>query len=399
MRPTPLPATAPPSARVGSGGRLASLDAFRGATIVGMILVNNPGTWGAVYGPLLHAPWHGWTPTDLVFPFFLFIVGTAIVFAYRSRVARGEPRAPLVRKAAVRALWLFGLGLMLAWFPFVEVAGGEVSVRSWERLRILGVLQRIALCYFAAVLFYLFASARVRAWSVGLGLVAYWLALVLIPVPGYGAGLLDTPHATLSAWFDRLVLTPDHLWAGADRLWDPEGLLSTLPAIGTTLLGCWAGDVLTADADRRDKALRLFVGGVVLLAVGYCWSWVLPLNKSLWTPSYAVFTAGQAAIGLGAFYVAMDLWGRSGWGYPFQVYGVNAITVFVMSGVVAKTLIMIRVPWEDGATSLQAAVFRTVFEWIPGPPEVASLVYALVWITLWYLVLRAMYGRGLVIKV
>ncbi len=398
--PPPLTPTFPLEAPSAKRKRLASLDAFRGATIVGMILVNNPGTWASIYPPLRHAEWHGWTPTDLVFPFFLFIVGVAIVFAYRTKMLRGDERGPLVGKAAKRALWLFGLGVLMAWFPFVGTEGGALDgIRGFERMRILGVLQRIAICYFAATLFYLFVSQKGRYWAVGIGLVAYALALVFIPVPGFGAGMIDVPEATLSAWLDRLILTPDHLWAGADRMWDPEGLLSTLPAIGTTLLGCWAGDVLASDRSETKKALGLFVGGFGLLVVGYCWSWVLPLNKALWTPSYAVFTAGQAALCLGAFYWLMDMRGQTKWGFPFMVYGVNAITVFVMSGIVAKTLIYVKVPWEGGSTSVQSAFFRSTFAQLPGPPEVGSLAYALTWIGLWFLVLLWMYRRKLIIKV
>ncbi len=390
--PAPPPTGVEPRSR-----RLFSLDAFRGATIVGMILVNNPGTWGAIYAPLRHAAWHGWTPTDLVFPFFLFIVGVAIALAYGRMLERGTPRTVLVRKAAVRALWLFGLGLMMALFPFFTTE--PLALRGVETLRIMGVLQRIALCYLAASLLYLYAGAKGRALWLWALLVLYWLALVLIPVPGVGAGHLDVPRETLAAYVDRLVLGADHLWVGADREWDPEGLLSTLPAIATTLFGVWVGGVLRTSHSDEQKVLRLMLAGFGLLVLGYVWGLAFPINKGLWTSSYAVFTAGQAMLCLGAFYWWMDVKGHTRWGQPLVEYGVNAITVFVMSGIVAKTLGAIRVPQADGTVvSLQSFLYQNVFAPL-GPPQFTSLLYALTWITLWYAVLHVMYRRDVVIKV
>lgn len=393
-----LAASAPPPTGVEPRSRrLFSLDAFRGATIVGMILVNNPGTWGAIYPPLKHAAWHGWTPTDLVFPFFLFIVGVAVALAYGRALEKGAERGALVKKAGTRALWLFGLGLMMALFPFFDT--DTLALRGVERLRIMGVLQRIALCYFAASLLYLYVSEKGRAvWLWGL-LVGYWLAMVLIPVPGVGAGQLDVPRDTLAAYVDRLLLGADHLWAGANREWDPEGLLSTLPAIGTTLLGVWAGGLLAQRRSDEQKVLYLMLAGFGLLVLGYVWNGVFPINKGLWTSSYAVFTGGQAMLFLGAFYWLMDVRGHARWGQPLVEYGVNAITVFVMSGIVAKTLGAIRLPQPDGTSvSLQSSIYQNVFAPI-GSPEFSSLLYALVWIGAWYGVLHVLYRRGVVIKV
>lgn len=390
--PAPPPTGVEPRSR-----RLFSLDAFRGATIVGMILVNNPGTWGAIYPPLKHAPWHGWTPTDLVFPFFLFIVGVAIALAYGRALEKGAGTSEMVRKAAVRALWLFGLGLMMAYYPFFST--DPLRVRSVEMLRIPGVLQRIAVCYFAASLLYLYARPRARwLWLWGL-LVVYWLAMALIPVPGVGAGHLDVPRDTLAAFVDRAVLGANHLWAGAGREWDPEGVLSTLPAIASTLFGVWAGGVFASERADETKALHLLLAGFALLVLGYVWNGVFPINKGLWTSSYAVFTGGMAMCFLAVFYWTMDLKGYRKWGQPFVEYGVNAITVFVMSGIVAKTLGAIKVAGADGSpTSLQSWIYQTVFAPL-GPPEFSSLLYALTWITLWFLVLHVMYKRGVVIKV
>lgn len=379
--------------------RLVSLDLFRGATIVLMILVNNPGTWAAVYPPLLHAEWHGWTPTDLVFPFFLFIVGVAIVLAYSKRLERGDARGVLLQKAAGRSAVLFALGLFMAAWPFFTFVP-EFGIRpSFFQLRYLGVLQRIALCYFAASVIFLFFNERGRlVWLVGL-LVVYWLALALVPVPGYGAGQWDDPVATLPAYVDRLILGTDHLWVGADRLWDPEGLLSTLPAIGTTLLGVWTGQLLVGTDDQHAKIARLLVTGCVLVAIGYAWNWFFPINKGLWTSSYAVFTGGQAMCCLGVCYWFVDVKGWKRWTQPFVEYGVNALTVFFMSGVVAKSMIIWKVDGSDGSPiSVHTWIYRTVFEPLASPMN-ASLLYAVTWILAWYLVLHVMYKRGLIVKV
>ena len=378
--------------------RLVSLDAFRGLTIVGMVLVNNPGTWGAIFAPLKHAPWHGWTPTDLVFPFFLFIVGVAIALAYARPLAEDRPRGPLARKATTRALWLFALGVLIAAFPFFSFVDGQAVGRDYGMLRILGVLQRIALCYLAATLLHLYAPRRVTwglLWAV---LIGYTVLLVAVPVPGLGRPELEFKGSTWPAWLDRRLLTPAHLWAGADppRTWDPEGLLSTLPALATTLFGLWTGlGLLRRDRTGEQKALAMLLAGVGLVCLGYAWDLVLPINKSLWTSSYAVFTAGQAMCGLGVFYWLFDVRGHTRWAHPLVVYGVNAITVFVLSGLVAKTLGAIHV---DADTSLQGAIFNTVFRPI-GPLKVASLAYALAWIASWYAVLAWMYRRRWIVKV
>lgn len=367
--------------------RLISLDTFRGITIVGMILVNNPGTWGSMYGPLKHAPWHGWTPTDLIFPFFLFIVGVAIAYAFSTSVENGVERRPLVTKSVKRALTLFGLGLFMAAYPIVQWTPEWEWIRPgiWN-LRIMGVLQRIALCYLAVTLLFLYTKPRTQMvwmWSL---LLAYWGAMAWY-------GNLDDKVDNLAAIIDRAVLGT-HLWAGAQRMWDPEGLFSTLPAIATTLMGVWAARILRQDASEERKTAELMVTGFVLLCIGYVWDWFFPLNKSLWTSSYAVFTGGQAFLTLGICYWFIDVKGKSGWTKPFVVYGVNAITVFFMSGIIAKTLGFIRI----GDMSLQRWIFVNGFDsWLPTID--ASLAYSVVWVFAWYLILNWMYRRDLIIKV
>jgi predicted acyltransferase len=379
--------------------RLVSLDAFRGAAILGMIIVNNPGTWASVYPPLLHAPWHGWTPTDLVFPFFLFIVGVAIVLAYTKRLEKGVDRFDLTKKAARRTIVLFGLGVFMAAFPIFTFTPEFGFRPALDNLRIMGVLQRIALCYFAASVLVLYTRPKVQYYVlVGL-LLGYWAVMMLVPVPGYGAGQLDDPVGTLSAFVDRALLG-SHLWVGANREWDPEGLLSTLPAIATTLFGVWTGRLLLHESySHLDKVVRLFARGAVLIIIGYIWHWFFPINKSLWTSSYAVFTAGQAMCGLGLCYWFFDMKGHERIAKPFVIYGVNALTVFVMSGLLAKSLILLKVSDGAGGTaSLQSVIFHNVFLPLASPIN-ASLLYALTWVTGWFVVLYIMYRRNIIIKV
>ncbi len=264
--------------------RLVSVDVFRGMTILLMILVNNPGSWHTVYWPLLHAEWHGWTPTDLVFPFFLFIAGVAIVLAMKRRVDEGAPRRAMVAKLFRRAAILFGLGLFLSGYPF-GLFGPRTFTALLETWRIPGVLQRIALCYLVASLLFLYCRERILKAVTLASLFGYWALMTLVPVPGQGAPDLDSKGGHLAGWLDRTVLG-DHLWVSA-KVYDPEGILSTIPAVATTLLGVFAGLVLVAKIDPAERVARLLVRGSLLVATGYVWGWFLPINKALWTSSYA----------------------------------------------------------------------------------------------------------------
>ncbi len=381
-----------------AGKRLISLDVFRGATIIGMILVNNPGTWSAVYPPFLHAEWHGWTPTDLIFPFFLFIVGVSITLAFTKYLERETPKNVLVRKTWARAATLFGLGLFMAAFPFITLVPEFGLHPGLAKLRIMGVLQRIALCYLAAALLFLYTRAKTQHLIIAVILLGYWAAMMLIPVPEYGAGQIHLKAGNLGAYLDRLILGSDHLWVGANREWDPEGLFSTLPAICTTLLGISAGRILLGQADHVQRTARLFVFGFVLLTIGYAWHWVFPLNKALWTSSYTLFTAGIAACLLALCYWWIEVQDRRRWTRPFVIYGVNAITVFFFSGLVGKALFLIRVPGESGMEGIQSVLFKTVFAPLASPMN-ASLLYALVWITAWYGVLHIMDRKNIQVRV
>jgi predicted acyltransferase len=388
------PQVAPSVSPVVAGKRLASLDAFRGITIAGMILVNNPGTWETVYGPLLHATWHGWTPTDLVFPFFLFIVGVAITFAYRKRLARGVDRGPLVAKAVKRTLILIGLGLFLAAFPFVTATGSFIDLST---LRYPGVLQRIAVCYLIVTLLFLYTSPRTQIATAIALLFGYWALMEWVPVPGFGAGLIDQPEATLSAYIDRVVFG-QHLWASTGATWDPEGLLSTMPSIVSTMIGVWTGHILLSDRDRSEKALRLFAWGFALTTAGYMWDWFFPINKMIWTSSYAVFTGGLAMSMLAACYLLLDVHASSRrsktLSKPFITYGMNAIAIYVLSGVLARLLGVIQI----GDASLKSVLYEGVFAGL-GSPEFSSMLFALTWVAGFGLLAWWMYRRELFIKV
>ncbi len=354
-------------------GRLISLDAFRGLTIAGMILVNNPGSWAYVYAPLAHAEWHGWTPTDLIFPYFLFIVGVAIPFSFARRLAEGAERGQLFRHVVRRSLILIGLGLAMRAIPDFDLFD----------MRLYGVLQRIGLVYCTAGALYLWGSARVRWIALGVLLLGYW-ALV--------AGDLS-PEGNLGARIDRFLMG-DRLWQGT---WDPEGLLSTLPAIGTCLLGVFCGEGLRSDRPRSEISRRMWGAGALLVVLGLAWDTVFPINKNLWSSSYVLFTAGTALFLFGTMYWAIDAKRlRGGWVTPFVVYGMNSIAVFVASGMFAKYLARIRI--GDGGMPLSAWLYENAFRsW--GGDYGGSLAMALAQVAFWLGIMWLLHRRGTYIKI
>ena len=377
-------------------GRLASLDAFRGLAIAGMILVNNPGSWSHVYAPLRHAAWHGATPTDLVFPFFLFGIGVAMSFSFAARTARGDSVRTLWGHVAKRALILYALGLFMAAYPRFDLA----------TVRLVGVLARIAMVYLVAGTLVLFLSRRTVFAAMLALLAVYWALLAWVPVPGFGAGDLSA-EGNLGAYLDRIILGV-HMWSGGGGVYDPEGLLSTIPAVSSTLAGLFAGDYLrTLDADRghggdragANAALRMALLGAGLVLAGHAWDLVFPINKPIWTSSYVAYTTGWALVTVGALYQVIDVRGRRAWARPLVVYGVNAITVFVASGLVAKTLVLWRVPAGGGeTTSAYNVLYETLFVSWAGPLN-GSLAFAIATVLFWLGVAWAMYSRRIFIKV
>lgn len=443
--------------------RLISLDVFRGMTIAGMVLVNNPGTWSSIYGPLKHAEWHGITPTDYIFPFFLFIVGVAIPLALKKRVESGITR-DLYLKILTRAGMIFALGLLMSMIPFFQFndttgipyavrillmlsfsaalflylaekrtaaaiiaaasaaivlvfyfAGGTIVWYNFAGMRIPGVLQRIAVCYLIVSLIFLHTNWKQQSIiSVGL-LLLYWILMTVVPVPGCEIATVDDKACNLAAWLDRSILTEAHIWRSA-KVFDPEGILSTIPALVTTLSGVLTGTWLqsegaptikegagfkgSAHRTKTEIAVGMFFVGTVLLAAGWSWSLLFPLNKSLWTSSYAVYTSGLALLALASCYWLIDIKGYRFWTWPFVVFGVNALTLFVFSGLMARLLGAIRVagPDEGKEISLQQWIFNNGFlSW--ASPINASLAYAICFILFWLFLMWLLYRKKMYLKV
>ncbi|MFN8344676.1 MAG: heparan-alpha-glucosaminide N-acetyltransferase domain-containing protein [Spirosomataceae bacterium] len=360
--------------------RLLSLDVFRGLTVAAMILVNNPGDWGHVYPPLLHAHWHGCTPTDLIFPFFLFIVGVSIAFAM------GKTQ-PSVLKIIKRSAILFGLGLFLNLYPKF----------NFETVRIPGVLQRIALVYLICALIFIKTMRKTQIILTVLLLVAYYLLMTFVPVPDVGYANLE-PATNLGAWVDRGLLTTAHLWKSA-KVWDPEGIFSTIPAIGTGLLGVLTGQWLRSEKPVAEKMTWLFLSGNALVVGGLIWDIVFPINKSLWTSSFVLYAGGWAMVGLAACYWLIDVQGYRRFTTPFVAFGVNAITVFFLSGIIPRTLALIKVETPEGTiTSQQWMQKNLIAVWFQNEYN-ASLAGALTFIAIWFVILYVMYKKGVIIKV
>jgi predicted acyltransferase len=384
--------------------RLLSLDVFRGLTIAGMLLVNDPGSWSAIYAPLEHAQWHGWTPTDLIFPFFLFIVGITTHLSLGARRARGASESELVRQVLRRGAIIFLLGMVLSGFPFFDIpATREHGLLEGIRvlfasIRIPGVLQRIAVVYVVAALIGLRTTWRQQLGIIAGILIAYWLALTLIPVPGQaGPPTIDRPAETLAAWVDRLLLD-GHLWK-LSVTWDPEGPLSTVPAIATGMLGILAGRWIGSPRPLADRLVALFAVGSLGMVAGLIWHWAFPINKNLWTSSYVVFTAGVACVTLATCMWLVDVHRVRWWTRPFVIFGLNPIAAYVGATLMARTIYsLITVPYQGQTVPLQTAVYQSAFaSWLA--PKNASLLFAVCYVLLWLAVMALLYRRRIILKV
>jgi predicted acyltransferase len=401
----------PPQTITSTSGRLLSLDVFRGVTIASMMLVNNPGNWSAVYAPLRHAEWHGWTFTDTVFPFFLWIVGVAIPLSVSRRIEQGQSRRQLFRHALRRAVVLFGLGLFLAVFSYcVDGSLAKLGFGEWlhnmlTNVRIPGVLQRIAVCYLVTMAIFLRTGVRGQVgWIAGL-LLGYWALMAFVPFPvnvhgqaRYVSGFFEKGD-NFSAYVDNLLLNGPvigtHVWKAAGT-WDPEGTVSTIPAIATCLFGVLAGHLLRSQRSPAEKTAWMMVGGALLLWLGSVMDLWLPINKALWTSSYSVFMAGLAMICLGVYYWLVDVKGCRTFVKPFAIYGMNAITVFVLAGVIGR-LLSIKIEAAGKPTSIQAYLFGNLFSPLASPKN-ASLLWALMYVTLLYLIAWGMYRKKWFVK-
>jgi predicted acyltransferase len=374
--------------------RFYSLDVFRGATVALMILVNNPGSWGHIFPPLQHASWHGCTPTDLVFPFFLFAVGNAMAFVMPKLEAAGE--GAFWQKVIKRTLLIFLIGLFLNWFPFIKYNdAGNIVGKPYESLRIFGVLQRIALSYFFASVIVHFFKVRGSFVFSAFILLCYWFLCV--------AANPSDPYS-INGWFgtaiDKNILGEKHMYHGEGIAFDPEGLMSTFAAIVQVVLGYLVGNYIVQKGKTHEMLNGLFAAACVLIFTGFCWDMVFPINKKIWTSSYTIYTTGLATLILSLMIWLIEFKnspqgpvGRGLWSRFFDVFGKNALFIFAMSALLPKGLALIRIP--NGITIDGKPKFLTAFGWFyehlckpifPSQPNIGSLIYALCFITMmWFL--------------
>lgn len=373
--------------------RIQSVDVFRGLTIALMILVNNNGDFRTAYWPLLHSEWNGWTPTDLVFPFFIFIVGVSMVYSFRSRLARGDSKSAILMHAFRRAAILFAIGVLLInSFP---------DHYNPAHIRIYGVLQRIAICYLVAAVFVLWTGIEGKIAVIGVCLIGYWILMRYVPVPGFGVPthnipLLD-PDRNWVAWLDRKLLM-GHLYEGVR---DPEGLLSTIPAIGTVLFGVLTGEWLRSKASAGRKALGMLIFGAIGLAAGEFFNISFPINKKLWTSSYVLFTAGFALVVLALCYWLLDVRKLRGrWTMPVLVFGMNAIAAYTLSEMLAAGLdSWVLTSHAHSGISMQELIYHRLFAFDGISTPNASLAYAIAFVLVCWLAMLILWRKKIFLKV
>ena len=369
--------------------RFQALDVFRGMTVCFMIVVNTPGSWDAVFAPLLHANWHGFTPTDLVFPSFLFAVGNALSFVSAKWDAMN--RAQVLKKIFKRTAIIFLIGYLMYWFPFFSYQAGELMAIPFAETRVMGVLQRIALCYgAAALLVYFFKPKAIYVWCIALLLLywglAHWLA------PDAATALTLQGNACLRV--DMLLLGEGHLYKGEGIPFDPEGVLSTLPAIVNVLAGFLAGQFMQQKGKTYSMLRILAIVGLGLLMVAYGWHQYFPINKKLWTSSFVVLTVGLDLLLLALVIYVIDFAGFSRWTYFFEVFGKNPLFIYLLSGVLATLLWMI--PAGNGK-ALYTWIYETVF--LTTGAKTGSFLFALMIMMLCWLIGYVMDKRKWYVKV
>lgn len=380
--------------------RYYSLDVFRGAVVALMILVNNPGSWGHIYPPLEHAPWHGCTPTDLVFPFFLFAVGNALSFVLPTFRQAGTTF--FLKKVIRRSILIFAIGLFLNWSPFVQWSNDKLVFKSWENIRILGVLQRIAICYLlASFMIYFFRIRTVLLLSASL-LLLYWGACVFLAVgedPYSLTGYFGTP-------LDISILGTNHMYKGEGIPFDPEGLLSTIPAVVQVVIGFLTGRFIQKKGKSFEMLALLFVGAVILTVGGYCWNMLFPINKKIWTSSYVLYTSGIAVFTLAMFIYMIEFRQvKNRLTRFFDVFGKNPLFIFVLSGFLPRLLGLIRI--EDHYTPEGKPVYLSPLSWfyehlckpISADLRNGSLLYAVILILFYWGIVYIMDKKRLYIKV
>lgn len=361
--------------------RLLALDVMRGLTIALMITVNTPGSWSYVYPPLRHAHWHGCTPTDLVFPFFLFIVGTAMSYSFRKY--QETPKKKQVIKVLKRVALIFLIGLFLNAYPHF----------NFSKLRIMGVLQRIALAYGLAALLIMYLKPKQLYTTIPIVLLGYWAMLYYGGNPPYEA------VSSLPTKIDTFILGDSHMWRGLGFSFDPEGLLSTLPAIVTVLLGYFSGKQITESSSHFQAVKKILFVGLLLTALGWAWSFLLPLNKSLWTSSYVLYAAGLAMLLLSILLWLIDIKNYKKWAQPFVHFGMNPLFIFVLSGLYVKTIVyLVKIPVNDETWNGYTYLYQKVFVPLAGNMN-GSLLFALSHIFIFWLIVYILYRKRIFIKI
>jgi len=377
-----------------ASSRLVSLDAFRGFTIAAMVLVNNPGDWSHLYSQLEHAKWNGWTFTDCIFPFFLFIGGVAMALSLGRLAAAGADRPQLLLKLAKRAALIFLIGFLLNFMPYFNV----------EKVRIPGVLQRIALCTLLAAPIVVYCGWRMQLAIIAGLLTLYSVLMLLVPVPGIGAGVLE-PGQDFGAWIDHALLG-NHLWVQS-KTWDPEGLVSTLPALCSQLFGVLAGRWLATNVNRTEQTVWMLLAGLLCCWIGVILDTILmPINKSLWTPSYCFLMTGWALIVFSSFYWLLDANPYAGvreaaarWTRPFVIYGMNALFIFALSGFLAKMFGFIKLAQPDGSLRPLGKALYAPIAALPIGAVNASLLHAVLFNLCMFAVAWAMWRKKWFVKV
>ncbi|MEQ6121446.1 DUF5009 domain-containing protein [Reichenbachiella sp. MALMAid0571] len=358
--------------------RLISLDAMRGFTIAAMVLVNFPGNENHVFAPLKHTVWNGLTPTDIIAPFFLFIVGVSIALAYTRRLEKGVPMKDMYMKIVTRSLKIFAVGIFLNLLPNFD----------FSDLRWTGTLPRIAIVFFACSFIFFKTNWKTQAWIGAITLVAYWLAMTLIPTPGLGGVMLE-PGQNLAAWIDSKYL-PGKMWQGT---WDPEGILSTFPSIVSGITGMLAGAIMLNNREKEIKVIHLMVIGFFMIIAGYVWGLTFPVNENIWTSSFVFVTSGIAFMALGTYYFLVDMQGHTQGTKPGIIFGANAITVYVLADVFALVFYIMEIGGQginmhffDLATGLGMA------------PKLASMIYALLFVCVNFVPAYVLYKKKIFIK-
>jgi predicted acyltransferase len=368
-----------------SANRILSLDIFRGLTIMAMIIVNTPGSWSYAYPVLKHSEWHGCTPTDLVFPFFIFAMGFSAMLSVSRRLQKGTSKQKLVLQLLRRSAIIFLLGLIINSFPFNDLAN----------IRIPGVLQRIAIVNLVCGLFLIYSDIKIIWYVSATLLLGYWALLTLVPVPGFGPSNLE-PTTNLAAWLDRLIIGK-HVWVYT-KLYDPEGILSTLPAIVSGFIGVLAGNSFMKSKSDSDKLIYLLVFGNILIICGMAWGLLFPINKQLWTSSYVLYTSGLAMVALGIIFWIADIKRIRQFAPPFLAFGTNAIIAYFGSEIGAIIIGMIQINTGGSKISLYNWLFLQ-YQSFGLSPINASLLGALIFTGFWLLVVGIMYRRHIIVKI